>query len=119
MIGRHGDRAVLFHDVSVFDGTGAALFPARCSSRGNRIDTVVQGADEIDAPDAEVVDGRGCTLMPGLVEGHAHLTWPSSIERVVNGMMLPIEEHMLTTRRQRPHHPRRRIHQRLLGRRPR
>ena len=65
--------------------------------RGNRIDTVVQGADEIDAPDAEVVDGRGCTLMPGLVEGHAHLTWPSSIERVVNAMMLPIEEHMLTT----------------------
>ena len=97
MIGRHGDRAVLFRDVSVFDGTGAARFPGSVLVRGNRIDTVVQGADEIDAPDAEVVDGRGCTLMPGLVEGHAHLTWPSSIERVVNGMMLPIEEHMLTT----------------------
>ena len=35
--------------------------------------------------------------MPGMVEGHAHLTWPSSIEQVINTMALPIEEHMLTT----------------------
>nr|WP_237438272.1 amidohydrolase family protein [Alteraurantiacibacter buctensis] len=36
--------------------------------------------------------------MPGLVEAHGHLTWPSSVERVVNSMKpLPIEEHMLVT----------------------
>ena len=97
MIGRHHDAAWLFRDVSVFDGTGADRFPGAVLVRGNRIETVARGTDEIDAPDAVVVDGRGGTLMPGLVEGHAHLTWPSSIERVVNAMALPIEEHMLTT----------------------
>jgi imidazolonepropionase-like amidohydrolase len=32
-----------------------------------------------------------------MVEGHAHLTWPSSVERVVNTMRLPLEEHLLVT----------------------
>jgi imidazolonepropionase-like amidohydrolase len=35
--------------------------------------------------------------MPGLVESHAHLTWPSSVERVVNAMRMPLEEHLLVT----------------------
>jgi imidazolonepropionase-like amidohydrolase len=37
--------------------------------------------------------------MPGLVESHAHLTWPSSVGRVFNTMRLPAEEHMLVTAR--------------------
>jgi imidazolonepropionase-like amidohydrolase len=96
MIGRHLGRAVLFRDVRVFDGTGADRFPGSVLVRGNRIDAVVTGDDEVDVNDAIVVDGRGGTLMPGMVEGHAHLTWPSSIERVVDAMVLPIEDHMLT-----------------------
>jgi imidazolonepropionase-like amidohydrolase len=97
MIGRHGDGGLLLRDVQIFDGTGAQRFPGSVLVRGNRIDTVAPGADEIEAPDAVVVEGRGGTLMPGMVEGHAHLTWPSSIERVVETMVLPIEEHVLTT----------------------
>ena len=98
MIGRHGDGAVLFEHVQVFDGTGSPRFPASVLVRGNRIAAVVPGSERVDVPDVHltVVDGRGRTLMPGLVEGHAHLTWPSSIERVVNGMSLPIEDHVLT-----------------------
>ncbi|WP_419928228.1 amidohydrolase family protein [Candidatus Poriferisocius sp.] len=97
MIGRHGGGAVLFENVQIFDGTGAERFPGSVLVRGNRIARVVVGSEEIDAPEAMVVDGRGGTLMPGMVEGHAHLTWPSSIEKVINAMALPIEEHMLTT----------------------
>ena len=100
MIGRHGDGAVVLRHVHVFDGSGSERFPGSVLVRGNRIDRVVRGdvaIDTFDAPDAVVVDGRGCTLMPGMVEGHAHLTWPSSIEKVVNAMAMPIEEHMLTT----------------------
>jgi len=97
MIGRHGGGAVLFENVQIFDGTGAERFPGSVLVRGNRIARVVVGHEEIDAPEAMVVDGRGGTLMPGMVEGHAHLTWPSSIEKVINAMALPIEEHMLTT----------------------
>ena len=97
MIGRHGGGAVLFENVQIFDGTGAERFPGSVLVRGNRIARVVVGNEEIDAPEAMVVDGLGGTLMPGMVEGHAHLTWPSSIEKVINAMALPIEEHMLTT----------------------
>ena len=35
--------------------------------------------------------------MPGLVEPHAHLSWPSSIGNVINAMKLPAEEHLLIT----------------------
>nr|WP_221403858.1 amidohydrolase family protein [Pseudoduganella umbonata] len=37
--------------------------------------------------------------MPGLVEAHAHLSWPSSVERFVPGMALPPEDLVLTTAR--------------------
>lgn len=98
MIGRNGDAAVLFEHVHVFDGTGTTRYPGSVLVRGNRIAAVRRGDEPIDVPDAHhrMVDGRGATLMPGMVEGHAHLTWPSSIERVVNTMALPIEDHVLT-----------------------
>lgn len=97
MIGRHGGRTTLLHNVQVFDGTGSERFPGSVLVRGDRIEQVRSGDEPIDEPDALVVDGRGATLMPGMVEGHAHLTWPSSIEKVVDTMALPMEEHMLTT----------------------
>jgi imidazolonepropionase-like amidohydrolase len=38
---------------------------------------------------------KGATLMPGLVEAHAHLTFPSSVDRMFAGLDLPAEEHLL------------------------
>jgi imidazolonepropionase-like amidohydrolase len=37
--------------------------------------------------------------MPGLVDAHAHLSWPSSVGRIMNTMTLPPEEHLLVTAR--------------------
>ena len=48
-------------------------------------------------PNARIVEGAGATLMPGLVEPHAHLSWPSSIDNIINAMKLPAEEHLLIT----------------------
>lgn len=89
--------AVLFTNVRIFDGSGRGLFPGEVRVVGNRIDTVTKGAEQLEPLGAEVIDGHGMTLMPGLVEAHAHLTWPSSVERVVNTMKLPAEEHLLVT----------------------
>jgi len=89
--------AILFTNVRVFDGSGDPLFPGEVLVRGNRIEAVAKGDERLDRAGATVVDGGGQTLMPGMVEGHAHLTWPSSVERVVNTMTLPIEEHLLVT----------------------
>jgi len=89
--------AVVFTGVRIFDGTGAAPFAGELRVQGNRIEAVARDAGQVDRTGAEVIEGRGATLMPGLVEAHAHLTWPSSVERVVNTMKLPLEEHLLVT----------------------
>jgi imidazolonepropionase-like amidohydrolase len=91
------NRPILFTNVRVFDGSGQALFPGEVRVTGKQIDTVAKGDERIDREGAEVLDGGGMTLMPGMVEAHAHLSWPSSVERVVNAMKLPAEEHLLVT----------------------
>jgi imidazolonepropionase-like amidohydrolase len=89
--------AILFSQVRVFDGSGAPPFPGEVLVRGNRIEAVARGVERIDRTGVEIMESPGSTLMPGLVEAHAHLTWPTSVERVINAMKLPIEEHLLVT----------------------
>jgi imidazolonepropionase-like amidohydrolase len=86
-----------FTNVQVFDGSGAPRFPASVTVEGDRIAGIFRGDGAPTAATDTVIDGHGRTLMPGLVESHAHLTWPSSVERVVNSMKLPAEEHLLVS----------------------
>jgi imidazolonepropionase-like amidohydrolase len=89
---------VHFVNVNIFDGSRAKPFRGEVLTRDDRIAAVAGPGDpSLSAEDATVIDGAGATLMPGLVESHAHLTWPSSVERVVNAMKLPLEEHLLVT----------------------
>ena len=88
----------LFTNVIVFDGTGSDRFPGEVMVAGNEIESVAKGHGNLEAQGCALVDGKGGTLMPGMVEAHAHLTWPSSIERVLNTMgQLPTEQHTLIT----------------------
>ena len=67
------DAAVLFRDVRVFDGVGPALTaPTNVLVRGNTIEAI--GPSATDAG-ARVIDGRGRTLMPGLIDVHVHMTF--------------------------------------------
>ena len=86
---------IIFRDVRVFDGLGGPSFPGTVTIEGSYITAVDHGVDEVARRDATVVDGRGATLMPGLIEAHAHLTFPSSVDRVFTGLDLPAEEHLL------------------------
>jgi len=90
-------KPTLFTNINIFDGSGKALYPGEVRVCGNSIDAVTEGGQHVDRYDVNVVDGRGMTLMPGMVEAHAHLSWPSSVERVINTMKLPAEEHLLVT----------------------
>lgn len=85
---------ILIANVRVFDGTGAPTFPGRVLIEGDRIRAVVRG-DDFSVPGARVMDGNGGTLMPGLVEAHAHLAFPSSVERIIPSFGLPPEESLL------------------------
>ena len=86
--------ATLFTNVMIFDGSGSERFAGEVLVEGERIAAV--GRD-LSRDGATVIDGQGATLMPGMVESHGHLTWPSSIERVINAMKVPLEEHVAIT----------------------
>lgn len=94
--------ATLFRNVRIFDGSGRTPFEGEVLVRGDSIAAVtaspVQSGPGL-AGDAAVhiIDGGGRTLMPGLIEPHAHLSWPSSVGNIVNAMRLPPEEHLLIT----------------------
>lgn len=65
---------IVFADVRVFDGSGAALSaPSHVLVRGNVIERIA--AVPFPAADTEgavLIAGGGRTLMPGLIDAHAH-----------------------------------------------
>jgi len=67
-----GPQRTLFTNVHVFDGVNEERIEnASVLVEGNLIKTV--STETIDAPRATVVNGGGRTLLPGFIEGHAHL----------------------------------------------
>src|SRR5207302_2960232 len=69
---RPTDRPTVFSQVRVWNGKSDALSqPADVLVRGGRVEQI---APVIPTPDgADVVDGRGLTLIPGLYDAHVHL----------------------------------------------
>ena len=64
---------LLIHDVSVFDAESARLDPHRdVLIDGNRIISI--GPTGAPPLGAQVIDGRGKTLLPGLWDMHAHVS---------------------------------------------
>ena len=84
--------STLFHNVRIFDGTAQPSREGSVLVEGNRITRVAYAPDRLDTQADTVIDGAGRTLMPGMVEAHAHLTWASSVEKIYHQFMLPPEE---------------------------
>ena len=83
----------IIRNIAIFDGTGSPLRPGTVVVQGDVIAAVLHDAAAIDADDTDmVIDGQGCTLMPGLVDSHTHLTWGSSVEKIYHQFVLPPEE---------------------------
>ena len=66
---------------------------ARWRIHGNRIEKVARNGQKVSRRGAQVVDGDGATLMPGLVNAHCHMSYtgPQSMSEI------PPEEHTLIT----------------------
>jgi imidazolonepropionase-like amidohydrolase len=62
---------ILITNVNVWDGTSDAVIKADVLVEGNRIKRVAKG---IQAEGAVVIDGKGGTVTPGLIDMHQHLT---------------------------------------------
>ena len=87
---------VLFTNVNVLDGTGAAPFAGQGLVDGNRIKAVAPAGVSIAADAALVLNANGATLLPGLIEAHAHLSF-TDIRVSTELGTLPPEEHTLLT----------------------
>jgi imidazolonepropionase-like amidohydrolase len=88
----------LFRNCRVWDGSGAQAFPADVLIEGERIRTVAKDRGQLDPTGADIVDANGMTLMPGLVEGHAHITFINAARGTDIGDTPP-EEHTLIAAR--------------------
>jgi imidazolonepropionase-like amidohydrolase len=86
--------ATLFTNVRVIDGNGDEPFDGEVLVEGNRIKTVAKPGEATRVPGATVVDGGGQTLMPGLVEAHAHISFCNTPDLETLGD-IPPEEHTL------------------------
>jgi imidazolonepropionase-like amidohydrolase len=72
------ERALLFEDVSLIDGSGS---PPRSGAsvlvRGGLIDTVFPSRASVDVPAEPAVERislNGCFVMPGFIHCHVHFT---------------------------------------------
>jgi imidazolonepropionase-like amidohydrolase len=72
----------LFTNVLIFDGNNEERMDGNVLVEGQLIKQI--SADPIDAPNAIVIDGGGGTLMPGLIEAHAHLSLHGDLFQIRN-----------------------------------
>ena len=88
--------AVLFRDASVLDGSGTPPFRATVRVEGPRITAISPTGAELVPGGAAVIECRGATLMPGLIEPHAHLSFVDQATPFAF-TTIPVEEHVLLT----------------------
>lgn len=83
----------LIRDARIFDGSGNAPQVGSVLIDGQHIARVELGVGALaDAAADTTIDAAGRTLMPGMVEAHAHLTWASSVEKIYHAFILPPDE---------------------------
>ena len=85
----------LITNARILDATGREPFLGAVRVEGRRIAAITSGTAPPAAGEATVIDARGATLMPGLVESHAHLGFGDIGSHDLT--RLPVEEHMLLT----------------------
>jgi imidazolonepropionase-like amidohydrolase len=94
-------KKTLITNASIFDGTGNEPFIGDLLIEGNRIKQV-KSARSAGNPEADLadvtIDGSGKFLMPGMTEGHAHLSFDAftCTEDLISP---PPEEHAFLTAR--------------------
>lgn len=87
----------LIKNVRVWDAIEDNAYPGEVLVEGNKIKAVARGRDQFGLDSAaEVIDGEGQFLMPGMVEGHCHLSFVGPARNQDLGE-IPPEEHLLRT----------------------
>ncbi len=101
----NGSSDIVFSNVRILDGTGEPPYSGEVTVSGNRIKSISRaggsyggglggGSLSWGGNGATRIDGRGMTLMPGMIDAHLHLSWNNApgIDPI---QMMPIEEHVV------------------------
>ncbi len=86
--------AIVFSNVNIIDGSGAKPFPGEVRIQGNRIAAIARDGTSVPRDNARPIDAGGATLMPGMVEAHAHVSFANTPDLHSLGD-IPPEEHTL------------------------
>ena len=95
---RRGESEIVFTNVRILDATGEAPYGGEVTVAGNRIKSVRRsggaGGYTFGGNGETRIDGRGMTLMPGLIDAHLHLSWNNApgIDPI---QRMPVEEHVI------------------------
>lgn len=74
------NRDLIIRSAAIWTGSESARVQDLVIS-GGRISSVTEPGRMSVHEDAEVIDGTGCTLIPGLIDAHVHLTTPSESQQ--------------------------------------
>jgi len=91
-------KKTLISNATIFDGTGGKPFVGHLLVEGNRISSVKRGKAGASLVADTTIDGTGKFLMPGMTEGHAHLSF-DGFTCTENLISPPPEEHAFLTAR--------------------
>lgn len=86
-LGRRQGAATLFRDVRVFDGQETVATTNVLIRDG----TIAAIGPTVSPGDVEVVDGRGKTLLPGLIDAHVHFRPDGLREAMVFGVTTELD----------------------------
>jgi imidazolonepropionase-like amidohydrolase len=88
----------LIQNATIFDATGAKPFTGDLLVEGNRIAAVTPASGQQQGPADRVIDGTGLFCMPGMTEGHAHLSF-EGVCATENLITPTVEEQVFTAAR--------------------
>tara|TARA_B100001142_G_scaffold249983_1_gene250058 strand:- start:983 stop:2230 length:1248 start_codon:yes stop_codon:yes gene_type:complete len=87
----------LFKNVIILNCTGENPFPGDVLIEGNKIIKIARNGESLKQKNIQIIDGENrMTLMPGLIESHAHLSINNTDDLTALGR-IPPEEHTLLT----------------------
>ncbi len=95
--GYRNGQDIVFTNVRILDASGETPYNGEVTVSGNRIKSVNRsGANGYSwgGSNGLRIDGRGMTLMPGLIDAHLHLSW-NNAPGIAPIQMMPVEEHVI------------------------
>ena len=88
-------RPILLAGGMIFDGSGQQPFSGNVLVAGNRIEAVIAAPESWNPPPEAVrIELNGRTVMPGLVEGHAHISFTGA-SNLMELALMPVEENLI------------------------